>query len=438
MRFEEIKDMKVAIYLRKSQHDIDREKRNAIFATVEDTLHKHRRELLDFAKEHRLQFTEDDIYSEVVSAEYILSRPQARKLIEAVRDEKYQGVVVIAPDRLTRGGKADQGLIEDAFKESGTLIITPSQVYDLDNEEDQFQLGFKNYISHLELNSITKRLQMGRVRSTREGKDVSSKPPYGYQKNSYMKLIPNPDEAQIVQEIFNRFVKGETMTEIANDLTRRGIPTPSDAEEWHLPSLRRILRREKYKGIQVFGERQTTRKSETGKYVLRKRINQNRFIKVQDTHEPLITAEDWSKAQILLDIAAKTYNRKRLSNPFKDVLICSKCGKPISVSRKKGQSAKYYCRTKNCPTSQIVEDRLIEHMINYVTIYIEEKRRRKEIGMDVGESIEIGEKVIKSLKSEDSYQDKNDLIKTLVTEIKYTKDPLWRRDYVELLPSYRF
>ena len=253
-----------------------------------------------------------------------------------------------------------------------------------------------------------------------------------------MKLIPNPEEAQIVQEIFKRFINGETMTEIANDLTQRGVPTPVDAKEWQLPSLRRILRREKYKGVQVFGQRQTKRNKNTGRYVLKRRINQNRFIKVQDTHEPIISAEDWSKAQILLDLAVKTYNRKRLSNPFKDVLICSKCGKPISVSRKKNQSAKYYCRTKNCPTSQIVEDRLIEHVINYVTIYIEEKRKRKEIGMDVGNSIEIGEKVIKSLNSEDSFQEKNDLIKTLVIEIKYIKEPLWRRDYVELLPSYRF
>ncbi len=71
--------------------------------------------------------------------------------------------------------------------------------------------------------------------------------PYGYTKNG-MKIIA--DEAGIVLEIFDRFIKGETQYAISVDLNRRGIPT-AQGKAWTENSVRRTLRNRHVAGICV-------------------------------------------------------------------------------------------------------------------------------------------------------------------------------------------
>ena len=42
-------------------------------------------------------------------------------------------------DRLSRGSMREQGMVLDAFKASGTLIVTPEKVYDLSGEADEIR-----------------------------------------------------------------------------------------------------------------------------------------------------------------------------------------------------------------------------------------------------------------------------------------------------------
>ena len=122
--------MQYAIYLRKSRADIEAEAHGE-----GETLLRHEKALLDLAKRQKLNVTE--IYREVVSGETISARPMMQKLLEEVEQGIWSGVLVMEVERLARGDTIDQGIVSQAFKYTGTKIITPMNVYDTSNEYDE-------------------------------------------------------------------------------------------------------------------------------------------------------------------------------------------------------------------------------------------------------------------------------------------------------------
>lgn len=185
-----------AIYLRKSRADIDIEK-----ATNEETLKKHKDFLIEFAKAQGWNVSE--IYEEVVSGESIADRPEMQRLLKDVLEKKYRAVLVMEVERLARGATKDQGEMAEAFKFSETLIVTPSKVYDPNNDSDEEYFEFGLFMSRREYKTIKRRLETGRMRVIREGNYISPIAPYGYKivrenrGNRY--LVPHEEQAQYVQ-----------------------------------------------------------------------------------------------------------------------------------------------------------------------------------------------------------------------------------------------
>lgn len=126
-----------AEYIRKSRADDPHE-------SLEETLQKHKEILAKLVLEKGYVVRQEDVYEEVVSGESLYSRPQMLKLLEAVEAGKYAGVLCVDIQRLGRGSMTDQGVILDAFKSSGTKIITPTREYDLANETDETYTEFEN------------------------------------------------------------------------------------------------------------------------------------------------------------------------------------------------------------------------------------------------------------------------------------------------------
>ncbi|MBT9147158.1 MAG: hypothetical protein DDT32_00910 [Syntrophomonadaceae bacterium] len=159
-----------ALYLRKSRQDIEAESRGE-----GETLAKHKRILLQFAKEKNLNIIK--IYEEVVSGESIIHRPAMLALLKAIEAKEYDAVLCMDLDRLGRGNMREQGMILEAFQESGTKIITPRKTYDLSNEFDEEYSEFETFMARRELKLITKRLQRGRIASVMEGRYLGTRPP---------------------------------------------------------------------------------------------------------------------------------------------------------------------------------------------------------------------------------------------------------------------
>ena len=167
--------MEYCLYLRKSRADIEAEAHGE-----GETLARHERTLMDYAKKHKLNITK--IYKEVVSGETITARPVMQQLLSDVEKGIWSGVLVMEVERLARGDTIDQGLVAQTFKYSCTKIITPMKIYDPNNEFDEEYFEFGLFMSRREYKTINRRLQNGRVQSVKEGKWVGNKTPYGYKR----------------------------------------------------------------------------------------------------------------------------------------------------------------------------------------------------------------------------------------------------------------
>ena len=75
---------------------------------------------------------------------------------------------------------------------------------------------------------------------------------YGYAKGDEGTLVPVPKEAEIVRQIFQWRIEGESLREIAKALSDAGIPAPRGGTVWHIETIRKMLKNEKYVGNVLF------------------------------------------------------------------------------------------------------------------------------------------------------------------------------------------
>ena len=71
---------------------------------------------------------------------------------------------------------------------------------------------------------------------------------YGYNIDSHGDLIIDPEEAKIVQWIFEEYVKGKSLGKIAAGLGKQGIPSPTGKAKWNREAIDKLLSNEKYIG----------------------------------------------------------------------------------------------------------------------------------------------------------------------------------------------
>ncbi|ATF11577.1 recombinase family protein [Brevibacillus brevis X23] len=349
-----LKNLDIAIYLRKSRKDIETEREAALRGEEYDTLTKHRKELLAYARKNEHNIV--DIFEEVVSGEYIAERPEMQALLQKVKDLNYDGILVMDLDRFGRGDKMDQGRIERTFKESQTLILTPQETLDLNEESGEFTVEVKTFLARMEYKQIKKRLQGGRRRGTTSGRDQSTKPPYGYRKDDSLRLVIHEEEAKIVRMIFQWCVDvGMGRSAIAQRLMDLEILSPTGLPQWQHVTIGRILKNPKYKGDQVFGRTKWS-KNEDGTYSYTKVHDIEQMAYLEGAHEPIVDPDLWEKAQEALSRRREAPVKKNhdILNPFAGILKCKKCGKAMLANKPTNRPNKYLsCYTTRCDTKMI-------------------------------------------------------------------------------------
>ena len=355
--------LRVALYVRKSRADIEQERKYAELGKTYDTLKKHRNELLRLAKDRGYQIIE--IYEEIVSADTIEARPEMQRLIENVSNYLYDAVLVVDYDRLGRGDKKDQGVIDEVFANTDTLIITPSEIIDLNTEEGQFKADTKGFISRMEYRQIKKRLKEGKKRSISEGKDVSNKQPYGYSKDrDTKKLYPN-EYAPFAKLIFELYDEIGTLHGVCEELYRIGIPTKEGKDRWSYQTIKRMLKNKKYIGTMFFNKE-----------------NARDYVEYPNSHTAIVDEELFYRVnKKLLDVKDhKTNKRFELQNPFAGISHCLKCESIMKLHNLKYKyirCSNYHCTCK---------------FIRYETF---ENKVLQKIG-EILKSIEINQNEIKS------------------------------------------
>ena len=213
---------------------------------------------------------------------------------------------------------------------------------------------------------------------------------------------------------------------IAEKLNRLGILSPKEYKKstganykggfsgavksrWSSSTVKRILTNETYLGHMVQGKREKIN------YKLKKSIDkpQEEWIKVENTHEAIITEDQFQIVQNLLKADGRVSTITEENSLFTGILFCGDCGEQMirRMNRYKDTRKVYYiCSTKNrgggCSRHSIEEERLKEIIAeiirHYANCFLEEKQMfEKALEMETNfESIVRYDTEIARLKGE--------------------------------------
>ena len=329
----------IVMYLRKSRTD-------DASMTVNEVLAKHETILQEYAvKEYGKPIPEQFIYREIVSGETISDRPQMQTLLDYITNNDVDGVLVVEPQRLSRGDLVDCGTICRIFKYTNTKIITPKWTFDLTNDRDLQYFETELRRGNDFLNYIIDILKRGKYISAQSGQYIFNAPPYGYDKitiDGKKTLAPNAD-ADIVKYIFEMTLKGWSPYHIAKDLNEKRIAPPQSAE-WSQKTIYKIIRNIHYIGKIKYQERPT--KKTVDAYGNIQKIRVTATPKIFDgLHPPIIDEQLFNDVQDLIGRNTRKPNATKFASPFASLVKCGICGTAVTLQTYGGnKKARMACR----------------------------------------------------------------------------------------------
>ena len=313
----------VIIYLRKS-----RSERNE---TVEEVLARHEKILQDYAIQvFGQKIPEANIYREVVSGETLDERIEIKKVFGRLENEPIRALLVVEPQRISRGGMTDCGRVVDILRYTDTWVVTVTKTYNLENKFDRqlFEAQLTQGNQYLEYHKEI--MDRGKNLSIREGKYVASTAPFGYDRKPLDRgfmLIKHKEEAPIVETIFNLFVDEDLSTHEIADYLNKHQMKPRKNKLWDYEKVRHVMKNEVYYGSTAWGKRPTVRKLINGE-ITKIRISAEDYMLVRGKHDPIVSKEKWDLAQekIKGNPSSRTGLNRELQNPLAGLVFCKKCG----------------------------------------------------------------------------------------------------------------
>lgn len=325
----------VAMYLRISQ---EKKGENV------ETLANHRTLLTDFAKEKGYTY---EPFEEVLSggASEIEERPKLQEVLDRI--EEFDAILVVELSRLSRNGYISE-LVLKTCTEYDKPIVTPVHIYDLaNNNNDVLTFRFGSLIASQEHALIGKRSKSNKITMAKQGLHISGNVPFGYTRNPKTKKLEiNEDEAPTIRYIFKLHAEGKGAFKIRDILVAEGYKSAT-GKTFNLPSVKRIIRNEAYKGWTVFNDRKKVKKNGKWTYEILDTII------CKDAHPPIIPPDEWDSANQDRVERAERFRITREKpaiktgvTMLKDLIFCGCCGCKMSI--RKDNKLKEVYNIKKC------------------------------------------------------------------------------------------
>ena len=250
------------------------------------------------------------------------SRENFQRLLEACRRDEVDMVITKSISRFARNTVTLLESIRE-LKELGVDVFFEEQNIHTMSSDGELMLTILASYAQEESRSASEN-QKWRVRKGFErGELLNWRFMLGYniEKDG---ITVNPEEAEIVRDIFRRFIDGESMNSIANDLNERGV-TGVFGGRWSPQQLRQLLANEKYTGNALLWKHFRNNHIEKKKMANRGELP---MFYAEETHPAIIDAEIFAAAKARLDeIAAATAQRSRPTRcAFSGIITCGQCG----------------------------------------------------------------------------------------------------------------
>ena len=172
------------------------------------------------------------------------------------------------------------------------------------------KVAFMNFIYDFYSRDTFKKICNVRRKLAQSGQFASANAPYGYQKSAEdkHKLVVDEEAAQVVREIFQMKIAGMSAKKITENLNARQISSPAqyalnhkrgmdwrkvnEKTAWDATKVVAILKDERYAGNMV-----SLRRTLKGIYGKDTPMDSSDWIRVEGTHEGIVSIEDFRKCR---------------------------------------------------------------------------------------------------------------------------------------------
>jgi DNA invertase Pin-like site-specific DNA recombinase len=327
------------------------------------------------------------IYADRKSGRNTRQRPQFMEMIKAAKRGEIDYIITKSISRFARNLVETLKVIRELRELSVGIYFENESIDTLDATSD-FIISIYSTIAESELTSMSENVKWAARKRFRNGSVELNSNIYGYTLKEGQ-LTPEPEEAVVVKEMFERYAKGEGYRKIANRLNDRGIKKKLTDKLWKDADIKRILGNEKYVGDALL---QKSYKKDF------KQIKNNGEVPqyyVENNHEPIVDRETYEKVQEIMEKKSRQYKQApAIVSPFSGKIKCKSCDG--GYRRKKNNRNTPYekwiwsCSTyidsgrEHCKGHNIREDDLKEH---YLSAYNEAASFESHEMQDLGEAI---------------------------------------------------
>lgn len=274
-----------------------------------------------------------------LSGRSVHRRTGFQNMMAAAKRGEFEVLLIEKMGRLSRDAADVQSVLRD-FRFLRIDIIECATGQTL----DKISATVKGLAADLNREDIAQHVRRGLDGIVRSGASAGGRA-YGY------RSVPRPfnekgrggileiveAEADIVCEIFRRYVAGETPRTIAADFNRRGIPSPR-GKHWQASCINGmqsrgtgILNNQLYNGIRVWNKVEMVENPSTGNRISRPNPEDARVVSEVE-HLRIVPADLWAKAQEMRAQKGKAppHKSRTPKRLFTGLLRCGVCGKGMT------------------------------------------------------------------------------------------------------------
>ena len=316
-------------------------------------------------------------------------RPDFNRMMEAAGQKKFQIVLCKSQSRFTRDMELVEKYIHGLFPIWGIRFVAVADNADTEVKGNKKARQINGLVNEWYLEDLSENVRMVFDLKRREGKYIGGFPIYGYRKDPADKnhIIPDPEAAGVVRQIFQWSLEGRGRQSIACLLNRQGVPNPTrykaergwtcnhpvkhDAGLWNKTTIWRILRNEMYTGVMVQGRRKKV--SYKSKVIID--TPEDQWYRVEGTHEPIIDRATFEAVQRGLGLHARTDGSGE-AHLLSGLVKCAGCGSTMSKCSN-GKQSYLRCRlyaesggNRLCTRHSVRLDQLIDLVSERIRRYV--------------------------------------------------------------------
>jgi site-specific DNA recombinase len=260
----------------------------------------------------------------------------------------------------------------ELLEDRGVLLHVTShgRTYDLGNPRDRRSSHEDGVDAEYESGKVSMRVTRA-MASNAAGGRPHGRVPYGFvrvydpQTGQLAKQEPDPVEAPIVREMFQRIAHGESLRQVARDLDARGVRTRSGLV-FTSQHIRYLLLRHSYAGLRVHapGATAVVRNAST--------------VTTQAVWPPLVPLDVWHAVRARLSAPDRRTTRVgRAVNPYSMFTRCDVCSGPlVVVYSRAAEGGEYRCRDRG--HVQVSKPDLEAYLDAVIVAYLSDRRQYEQ------------------------------------------------------------